>query len=92
LDDLVLTPDTVIARWSNAALVLHASGHDGGVADVEIDQRPSDDGPPHFQVTGRLAPFAGLVPYGVTSVFDLPHRPDEIVVLTRDGSELVRVT
>lgn len=92
MDPLVLTPDTVIARWSNAALVLHASGHEGGVTDVGIDRRPGNDGPPHFQVTARMAPFAGLFPYGVTSVFELEHRPDEIVVVTRDGSERVQVT
>lgn len=91
MNDLVLTPDTVIARWSNASLVVHASGHEGGVTDVEIDHHPGE-GTPEFSVTARLAPFAGLFPYGVTSVFALPDRPDEIVVVTRDGSERVPVT
>ncbi len=91
MDDLVLTPHTVIARWSNAALVVHASGHEGGVTDVGIDQTPSNGGPPHFQIKARLAPFAGLFPYGVTSVFDLPERPDEIVVVTSEGSQRVPV-
>lgn len=88
----MLMPDTVIARWANAALVVHASGHEGGVVDVGIDQRPSNGGPPHFQVKGRLAPFAGLFPYGVTALFDLADRPDEIVVVTPDGSVRVQVT
>ena len=92
MGDLVLTPGTVIARWSNAALVVHASGHEGGITDVGIDQHPDNGDPPRFRVTARLAPFAGLFPYGVTSVFALPQRPDEIVVVTRDGSERVPVT
>lgn len=92
MSDLVLTPDTVIARWSNASLVVHASGHEGGVADVAISAQPLNGGPPAFRVTGRLAPFAGLFPYGVTSVFQLESRPDEIVVETSDGSERVPVT
>lgn len=92
MDDLVLTPDTVIARWSNATLVVHASGHEGGIADVGIDHRPGNGGPPQFQIKGRLAPFAGLFPYGVTSVFELTDRPDEILVVTKDGSERVPVT
>jgi hypothetical protein len=92
LKDLVLNPDTVIARWANAALVVHAAGHEGGVTDVGIDRRPGNGGPPEFQVRGRMAPFAGLFPYGVTSVFDFADRPEEIVVLTRDGSEHVPVT
>lgn len=92
MDDLVLTPDTVIARWSNAALIVHASGHEGGVTDVGIGRRAGDGGPPEFEVRGRMAPFAGLFPYGVTSVFDLPERPDEIVFITRDGSETVPVS
>lgn len=92
MDDLVLTPDTVIARWANAALVVHASGHEGGVTDVGIAQQPSNSGPPHFQVKARMAPFAGLFPYGVTSVFELAHKPDEIVVVTREGTERVEVT
>jgi hypothetical protein len=92
LDDLVLTPQTVIARWSNAALVVHASGHEGGIADVGIDHDPGNGEPPEFRVTARLAPFAGLFPYGVTSVFALPQRPNEIVLVTRNGSERVPVT
>lgn len=92
MSDLVLTPDTVVARWSNASLVIHASGHEGGVADVAIDAQALNGGPPAFRITGRLAPFAGLFPYGVTSVFALDDRPDEIVVVTRDGSERIPVT
>lgn len=92
MDDLTLTPDTVIARWANDALVLHASGHEGGVIDIGIAQRPGNGGPPHFQVKGRLAPFAGLFPYGVTTLFDLADRPDEIVVVTTDGDVRVAVT
>lgn len=92
MDEFVLTPGTVIARWSNAALVVHASGHEGGVTDIGIAQRPGNGGPPEFQVSGRLAPFAGLFPYGVTSVFELTDRPDEIVVVTKDGNERVPVT
>lgn len=88
----MLSPDTVIARWSNASLVVHAAGHEGGVADVGIVQSPVNGGPPEFTVTGCLAPFAGLFPYGVTAVFALPNRPDEIVVVTRDGTERVPVT
>jgi hypothetical protein len=92
LGDLVLTPQTVVARWSNASLVVHASGHEGGITDVGIDAHPDNGGPPRFEVTAHLAPFAGLFPYGVTSVFPLANRPDEIVVVTRDGSERVPVT
>lgn len=92
MDDLVLTPDTVIARWANAALVVHASGHEGGISDIGIDRRPSNGGALEFEVKGRMAPFAGLFPYGVTSVFELTDRPDEIVVVTRDGNEHVQVT
>jgi hypothetical protein len=93
LQDLVLTPDTVIARWANAALVVHAAGHEGGVTDVGIARRPTaNGGPPEFEVSGRMAPFAGLFPYGVTSVFELTDRPDEIVVVTKDGAERVPVT
>lgn len=88
----MLVPHTVIARWSNAALVVHASGHEGGVIDVAIDEQPGNGDPPHFQVKGRLAPFAGLFPYGVTALFDLADRPDEIVVVTPDGSLRVQVT
>ena len=92
MGDLVLTPDTVIARWSNALLVVHAAGHEGGIADIGIVHEPVNRGTPEFRVTARLAPFAGLFPYGVTSVFALTSRPDEIVVVTRDGSERVPVT
>lgn len=92
MHDLVLTPDTVIARWANAALVVHAAGHEGGISDIGIDRRPSNGGAPEFEVKGRMAPFAGLFPYGVTSVFELTDRPDEIVVVTRDGNEHVQVT
>lgn len=89
---LVLTPETVVARWSSAALVLHASGHEGGVTDVHISQRSNDNGPPEFEVTGRMAPFAGLFPYGVTCQFALAERPDEVVIVTRDGARKVPVT
>ncbi|HYP24109.1 MAG TPA: hypothetical protein VEV43_11080 [Actinomycetota bacterium] len=92
MNDLVLTPDTVIARWSNASLVVHAAGHEGGVTDVGIHRLDANGGSPEFRVTARLAPFAGLFPYGITSVFALPSRPDEIVVVTRDGTERVPVT
>lgn len=92
MSDLVLSPDTIVARWSNASLVVHASGHEGGITDVEIDRRPADGGPPEFTVTARMAPFAGLFPYGVTSVFQLADRPDEIVMVTREGPSTVPVT
>lgn len=92
MHDLVLSPETVVARWSNASLVVHAAGHEGGVTDVGIVQGSANGGAPEFTVTGRLAPFAGLFPYGVTCVFALPNRPDEIVVVTRNGAERVPVT
>lgn len=92
MDDLVLTPETVVARWANSVLVVHASGHEGGVANVRIAAQPGNGGPPHFEVRGRMAPFAGLFPYGITCVFELPSRPDEIVLVTRDGNERVEVT
>lgn len=92
MSDLVLTPQTIIARWANSSLVVHASGHEGGVADVVIHRRSSNGRPPEFQVTGRMAPFAGLFPYGVTCVFDLPNRPDEITVFTENGTSKVPVT
>ena len=88
----MLTPETVIARWSSASLVLHASGHEGGITDVGIDHHPGNGGPPEFSITARLAPFAGLFPYGVTSVFTLPKRPEAILIVTRDGSTRVPVT
>lgn len=91
LDDFVLTPGTVVARWANAALVVHAAGHEAGVTDIGIDRLPANAGPPEFQVRGRMAPFAGLFPYGVTSVFEMTDRPDEIVVVTEDGDEHVPV-
>ncbi|HEV2755785.1 MAG TPA: hypothetical protein VG318_08420 [Actinomycetota bacterium] len=90
MNELVLTPDTVVARWANAALVVHASGHEGGVTNVGIDRRPGP-WPPEFQVTGRMAPFAGLFPYGVTCAFEVSERPDEIVIVTNDGSQKVPV-
>lgn len=92
MNDLVLTPQTIVAKWSNDSLIVHASGHEGGVADVGIDHHPGEDGPPRFEITARMAPFAGLFPYGVTSVFTFPDRPEEIVLVTREGSERVPVT
>ena len=92
MGDLVLTPQTIVARWANASLVVHASGHEGGVTDVVIARRPSNGGPPEFEVTARMAPFAGLFPFGVTCVFDVADRPDEIVVVTEHGSSKVPVT
>lgn len=91
MHDLVLTPHTVVARWANAALVVHAAGQEGGITQVCINRRPDSDGRPAFQVTARMAPFAGLFPYGVTSVFELAERPPEIVVLTPAGTERVPV-
>jgi hypothetical protein len=90
-DQLVLTPDTVVARWANSALVVHASGHEGGISNVVIDRRPGALWPPEFQVTARMAPFAGLFPYGVTSSFELGERPEEIVIVTNDGNQKVPV-
>lgn len=92
MPDLVLNPDTIVARWANAALVVHASGHEGGVKDVGIGRRPSNGGAPEFEVTASMAPFAGLFPYGVTAVFELTDRPDEIVIVTREGPSRVPVT
>ena len=91
MHDLVLTPHTVVARWANSTLVVHASGQEGGVTDVSIDPRDNPDGPPEFQVTARMSPFAGLFPYGVTSVFELDERPGEIVIVTPAGPERVPV-
>lgn len=92
MHSLVLTPETVVARWSSAALVLHASGHEGGVTDIRISPRPNADGPPEFEVTGRMSPFAGLFPYGVTCQFALAERPDQVVIVTTDGRRAVPVT
>ncbi|MDQ3951690.1 MAG: hypothetical protein M3279_01820 [Actinomycetota bacterium] len=92
MHDLVLTPHTVIARWANDALVVHASGHEGGVTEVGIARRPEGGDAPEFEVTARMAPFAGLFPYGVTAVFDLAARPEEIVMVTSGGCERVPVT
>lgn len=92
LNPLVLTPDTVVARWTSAALVLHAAGHEGGITDVRIEQRPGGDGPPEFEVTGEMSPFAGLFPYGITSQFALAERPDEIAIVTSEGIRAVPVT
>lgn len=91
MHDLVLTPHTVVARWANAVLVVHAAGQEGGITEVCISRCPETDGRPAFQVTARMAPFAGLFPYGVTSVFELAERPQEILVLTSTGSERVPV-
>jgi hypothetical protein len=88
----VLTPDTVVARWSSSGLVVHASGHEGGIANVAISRRATDSGPPEFEVTGTMAPFAGLFPYGVTSEFELDERPDEIAIVTREGVQTIPVT
>lgn len=90
MEPLVLTPDTVVARWSSAALIVHASGHEGGVTNVAIDRTPGL-WPPEFQVTGRMAPFAGLFPYGVTSTFEVAERPEEIVIVTNEGPQKVPV-
>jgi hypothetical protein len=92
MHSLVLTPETVVARWSSASLVLHASGHEGGVTDVHISPRPNHEGPPEFEVTGRMSPFAGLFPYGVTCQFALEERPDEVVIVTKEGTRKVPVT
>ncbi|HEX2196887.1 MAG TPA: hypothetical protein VHJ76_08170 [Actinomycetota bacterium] len=92
MHDLVLTPHSVVARWANDTLVVHASGHEGGVTEVGIARRPGDGVAPEFEVTARMAPFAGLFPYGVTCVFDLAERPEEIVIVTSGGSERVPVT
>ena len=92
MGDLVLNPDTIVAKWANASLVVHASGHEGGVTDVGIGRRDANGGPPEFEVTARMAPFAGLFLYGVTTVFQLKDRPDEIVIVTRDGPSTVPVT
>ena len=86
----MLTPETVVARWTSSALVVHAAGHEGGVSNVVIDRRPGL-WPPEFQVTGRMAPFAGLFPYGVTCTFELSERPEEIVILTKEGPQMVPV-
>ncbi|MFN2587822.1 MAG: hypothetical protein ABR613_06880 [Actinomycetota bacterium] len=90
MDQLVLTPHTVVARWANSALVVHAAGQEGGVTNVAIDRRPGQ-WPPEFQVTARMAPFAGLFPYGVTCAFELSERPKEIVIVTNDGTQKVPV-
>ncbi len=90
MDQLVLTPHTVVARWANSSLVIHAAGHEGGVTNVAIDRRPGL-WPPEFQVTGRMSPFAGLFPYGVTSSFELSERPEEIVIVTGEGAQKVPV-
>ncbi len=92
MEPLVLTPHTVIARWSSSGLVVHAAGHEGGITDVVIDQRPKKTGPPEFQITGRMSPFAGLFPYGITCQFQLAERPEEIVIVTREGTQKVPVT
>lgn len=92
MDPLVLTPHTVVARWSSSALVVHAAGQEGGITDVRIYQRHNDAGPPEFEVAGKMSPFAGLFPYGVTAEFELSERPDEIVIVTNDGAQKVPVT
>lgn len=89
--ELVLTPETVVARWANASLVVHAAGHEGGVTDVGIGRRGSKGGRPEFEITARMAPFAGLFPYGVTSVFEMADRPDQIAIVTKEGVETVPV-
>lgn len=89
---LVLTPETVVARWSRSGLVVHAAGHEGGVTDVHIYRRPTDGDPPQFEVTGKMSPFAGLFPYGVTCEFDVPERPREITIVTNEGPRTVPVT
>jgi hypothetical protein len=91
LEPLVLTPDTVVARWTGGTLVLHASGHEGGVTNVGIDRQPGL-WPPEFQITGRMSPFAGLFPYGITCTFELSERPSEIVIVTTDGAQKVPVS
>lgn len=91
MHDLVLTPHTVVARWANATLVVHAAGQEGGITEVCINRCSDSDGRPAFQVTARMAPFAGLFPYGVTSVFELSERPQEVVVHTSTGTERVPV-
>lgn len=92
MSSFVLTPETVVARWSGAALVLHAAGHEGGVTDIHISPRRNAQGPPEFEVTGTMSPFAGLFPYGITCQFALAERPDEIVIVTRQGTRTVPVT
>ena len=91
LEPLVLTPQTVVARWASSALVVHASGHEGGVSNVGIERLP-DQWPPEFQVVGRMSPFAGLFPYGITCTFELSDRPEQIVIMTKEGPQQVPVT
>lgn len=88
---LVLTPDTVVARWSSSGLVVHAAGHEGGITDVAIRMRPRGAGPPEFEVVGYMSPFAGLFPFGVTCQFELDERPDEIAVVTPEGVQTIPV-
>ncbi|MDQ3982240.1 MAG: hypothetical protein M3271_06115 [Actinomycetota bacterium] len=91
MEPLVLTPHTVVARWSSTGLVVHAAGQEGGITEVAIAQRPKKLGPPEFEITGRISPFAGLFPYGVTCEFALAERPDEIVIVTREGAQTIPV-
>ena len=70
LGTVALLPEQVTATYAGDRLVIHASGHEDGVADIHVEESPIRIFPPQFLLVGRPSPAIGSFPYATTGVFD----------------------
>lgn len=91
LPTVVLSPEDVTATWADGWLVLHAEGHEDGVAGIRIVEQARELLPPAYEVVGRRSPAIGMFPYAVTGTFALGTKPEFVEFVSPTGARQVPV-